>query len=121
MNYFTQAELSCKCGCETYKFDKDFLVILNSIREVCGFPLPVSSGYRCQNHPIERNKEHPGEHTQGLAVDIKVSGWKAYDLLKIALDHDIRRIGISQSGDRDRRFIHLGASQSMPSPVIWSY
>ena len=44
--YFTADELSCQhCGKE--KFDKDFLKVLNALREDCNFPFPVTSGYRC--------------------------------------------------------------------------
>lgn len=118
MSYFSEKELSCK-HCGGYVFDEDFLDTLNSIRTACGFPLPVSSGYRCIYHPIEAEKPEPGAHCTGKAVDILVSGEKALTLIEYALAHGIKRIGINQKGNA--RFIHLDAADDFPSPAIWSY
>jgi uncharacterized protein YcbK (DUF882 family) len=121
MNYFSEDELRCKCGCGDLKFDERFLSILNAIRHDINIPLPVSSGYRCANHPIEAKKFSPGAHTTGKAADLLVFGDKAYDLVQIAMKHGIKRIGVSQKGHKNKRFIHLDADDSRISPVIWSY
>jgi len=118
MNYFSKDELKCK-HCGEYKFNEDFLGLLNSIRSDCGFPLPVSSGYRCPNHPIEASKKRAGAHTTGMAVDIVVSHERAHKLLQVALEHGIPRIGVNQKGNE--RFIHLDWDMSLPHPTIWSY
>ena len=117
--YFTADELSCQhCGKE--KFDKDFLKVLNALREDCDFPFPVTSGYRCAEHPIELMKSKgPGAHTTGKAIDIGVSGAKALTVIKKALEHGIHRIGVNQKGTG--RFIHLDMAEDYPSPAIWSY
>ena len=120
MNYFSQKELACS-HCGGYVFDDDFLATLNKIREKCGFPLPVTSGYRCIHHPIEVAKDEPGAHATGAAVDIQVSGWQAHRLLEVALEEGIKRIGIDQSGPHSKRFIHLDAAEGFPAPAIWSY
>lgn len=118
VGYFSKDELSCTC-CGRYKFDPQFLIILNAIRESVG-PMPVSSGYRCPKHPIEARKVNgPGEHSTGLAVDIAVSGWRAYRLVEVALQFNVPRIGINQKGNS--RFIHLGMNEDFPNPTIWSY
>ena len=36
---------------EELVFDDEVRKKLDQIREDCGFPLPVTSGYRCPNHP----------------------------------------------------------------------
>lgn len=120
MNYFSEKELACQ-HCGGYVFDEDFLALLNRIRNDCGFPLPVSSGYRCIHHPIEVAKDEPGAHATGKAVDLQVSGWKAHRLLEVALAHGVKRVGINQSGPHSKRFIHLDAADGFPSPVVWSY
>ena len=118
LGYFTDEELSCSC-CGRNEFDPQFLILLNAIREACG-PLPVSSGYRCPNHPIEAKKTNgPGEHTTGLAVDIAVSGYRAHRLIEVAVQFGIPRIGVNQKGSQ--RFIHLGINEDFPNPTIWSY
>lgn len=117
-SYFTDAELSCSC-CGVYHFSPEFLYILNVIREQCGFPLPVTSGYRCDKHPVEARKTHRGAHNRGLAVDIGVSHERAHRLLEVALEQGVPRIGINQKGEG--RFIHLDIDPSLPTPTIWSY
>ncbi len=128
MKYFTREELACRHCLEegrslddACQFSEEFAVLLDEIREQCGFALPVTSGYRCPNHPIEKSKESAGEHTTGFAVDIQVSYAKAFTLLQVAMRHGIHRIGVNQKGSPDSRFIHLGMSPRFPSPAVWSY
>lgn len=118
MSYFSEKELSCQ-HCGEYKFDSEFLELLNRIRVDCGFPLPVSSGYRCPEHPIEAAKSVAGAHSSGKAVDIGVSGREAHKLLKVAMSAGVPRIGVNQKGGS--RFIHLDWDGSLPTPSIWSY
>ena len=117
-SYFTDSELSCSC-CGVYHFAPEFLYILNVIREQCGFPLPVTSGYRCDKHPAEARKTRKGAHSRGLAVDIAVSHERAHRLVEVAISQGIPRIGINQKGEG--RFIHLDIDSSLPTPTIWSY
>ena len=119
MSYFSQDELRCKCGCGEYKFDDEALDKLNSIRRDFGRPITVTSGYRCRKHPIEAVKATPGAHTEGKAVDLAVDRADALKLLKIALRHEVQRVGVNQKGSS--RFIHLDWSTDLPSPTIWSY
>lgn len=120
MTYFSDDELKCT-HCGGLVFDEDFRRTLDHIRRDMGCPLPVSSGYRCPDHPIEVVKDSPGAHCSGKAVDIQVSGEKALLLLEVALSHDIQRIGIHQKGDHSQRFIHLDVDTDLPSPAIWTY
>lgn len=119
MNYFSEDELRCQCGCGVYYFQESVLAILNSIRSDCGFALPISSGYRCVNHPLERHKERVGAHSLGVAVDVGVSHNRAHRLLESALEHGCPRIGVNQRGEG--RFIHLDWALELPNPTIWSY
>jgi len=119
MNYFTEEELSCQ-HCGAYKFDVEFLKVLNNIRQECNFPFVISSGYRCIEHPIEASKGRVGAHTTGCAVDIAVRGDKALKVLEVAIAHGVKRIGINQKGKG--RFIHLDmAEDEFTSPAIWPY
>lgn len=120
MTYFSDDELKCT-HCGGLVFDDGFRRLLDDVRADCGFALPVSSGYRCPDHPIEVAKDEPGVHTSGKAVDIQVSGWKAHRLLQVAMQRGIVRVGINQSGPHSKRFIHLDNDRDFPNPVIWSY
>lgn len=117
-SYFSDKELACQ-HCGENKFDPIFLATLNSIREELGFPLPVTSGYRCSNHPIEVAKSTPGAHAQGKAVDVAVSRAQAFSLIKVSLEHGITGLGVAQKGSG--RFIHLDMASNITRPAIWSY
>ena len=123
MSYFSDNELRCQCGCEELVFDDDVRKKLDQIREDCGFPLPVTSGYRCPNHPIEAaktaNGRSVGAHTTGKAVDIGVRGEQAHVLISVAVLRRCPRIGVNQKGNS--RFIHLDWDDNRPSPTVWSY
>jgi uncharacterized protein YcbK (DUF882 family) len=68
-------------------------------------------------HPIEAKKNKPGEHTEGLAIDVAaVGGTPVYELVKHAMDLDCKRIGIS----RKSNFVHLGLSKDRVTS-IWTY
>lgn len=122
MSYFSERELSCR-HCGEYYFDAAFLIVINQIREDCGWPFYVSSGYRCPAHPKEKVKLSSGTHSQGLAIDVLCAGEQALQLIEVAKAHGVQRIGVHQKGTISTRFIHLdwGHEHHFPSPAIWSY
>lgn len=125
---FTKEEFKCSHTglCE---MDKDFMDRLQDLRTHLEqinphrpdlFRMTINSGYRHKTHPIERKKQVPGEHTDGKAADIKAHGHLAHLLIKYGADY-FPRIGVSQKGPHNKRFIHLGTSKNRPSPTVWSY
>ena len=122
--YFTDDELRCHCGCNEQKMDEGFMERLIALRESYGKPMVISSAYRCPEHPIERSKRTLGPHTTGMAVDVQVFGENALELLRMALEVGFYGIGVSQSGARKNRFIHLDTAPQVEGrqrPWIWSY
>lgn len=98
--------------------------LLQSIRTEYARPIFISSGFRSIRHPVEQEKEKPGEHTMGMAVDILCHGDNALKILKLAVDRGIRRIGLHQKGNANARFMHLGIADKfdLSFPVaIWTY
>lgn len=92
------------------------------LRTEVGFPFKITSGYRCADHPIEKNKSAPGTHALGLAADIYLRGNQALQVLSKATDYGFTGVGVNQKGDA--RFIHLDISKDAngrPRPHIWSY
>lgn len=122
---FTYAELRCRCGrCDSTgrEMEPAFMDLVQRLRELYGQPMPLSSAYRCPLHPSEVNKAAPGEHSDGLAIDVQCRGAEALKLLNLALTLGFTRIGVNQKGAA--RFLHLGltpAGGRLPSPMIWSY
>lgn len=119
--YFTEQELSCS-HCQNNEMNDAFMTKIESLREELNFPFVVTSGYRCENHPIEARKSSPGAHTTGRALDLLVSGENAYRLLSGALRAGFTGVGVNQKGDS--RFIHIDdieSAQERPRPWVWSY
>lgn len=122
--YFTIDEMVCK-HTGFLGYDARFMDSLVTLREKCGFALPVSSYYRHPTHPIEASKANGrgGTHTTGKAIDLAVDRERAFIVLKTALDMGcFLGIGIQQKGKT--RFIHLDtctAQDGLTRPTIWSY
>lgn len=69
---FSSSELECKCGCHECKMDQRLLDALQQIRDMCGFPLHITSGFRCAAHNIAIKGAARSQHTLGKAVDIAI-------------------------------------------------
>ncbi|WP_085442553.1 D-Ala-D-Ala carboxypeptidase family metallohydrolase [Magnetofaba australis] len=123
--HFTNAELTCHCGCGRMEMDVGFMAMLEDLRIAFGKPLPVTSGYRCPEHNAAISVTGlNGPHASGAAVDVLVSGQDAYDLIALAKAAGMTGVGIKQHGSHHTRFIHLDAlprATNQPRPTIWSY
>ena len=118
---FKLDEFKCK-HCGKNEINHKLVDKLQLLRDDLGFPLVISSGYRCPEHPIEAAKKAPGAHASGRAIDIACKGDKAHRLLEAALRMGLSGIGVNQKGDY--RFIHLDDlenEEGRPRPWVWSY
>jgi len=118
-SYFTDEELSCKC-CGEYKFKQATLLRLNNLRDFCGFPFKINSGYRCESY--NKKKGYTQTHSTGQAVDIALTHKQAYIVISNAKKYGFTGIGVKQKGHG--RFIHLDdlkEAGNRPRPHIWSY
>lgn len=119
--YFTKKELRCS-HCNQHGMNEEFMSKVELLREQLDFPFIVTSGYRCEDHPIEARKTSSGAHTTGRALDLSVYGQDAHRLLSGALTAGFTGIGINQKGGS--RFIHIDDIESTserPRPWVWSY
>ena len=111
--YFTTAEMRCR---ETGEegMTQEFMWALDELRERCGFPFTITSGYRSTQHTAERSKAKGGTHTQGIAADIAVSnGFQRMNLVHEALKMGFGGIGVA------RTFVHVDMRAT--TPVMWTY
>lgn len=98
----TDPLLACSCGCNQCNVQQHALNKLQDMRDICGFPLVVTSGYRCPNHYAEIAKPKPGQHASGLAFDIKIdNSVQRYKVIESAIACKARGIGVSKT------FIHV--------------
>ena len=92
--------------------DPVFLKKLDKLRDLCGFPIIINSGYRSWTHLLEKIKASPGKHSEGIAVDIQALTDKEKNLIiKYALQLGFTGIGIYP------QHIHLDTRKS--KTVIW--
>jgi zinc D-Ala-D-Ala carboxypeptidase len=116
--YFTAKEMRCQ---ETGEqgMQQVFIDLLDVIREECGFPFVVTSGYRSPGHSLEKRKEKAGSHTMGCAVDIRANSKQKAKIMEVAKKYGVTRFGINKA------FIHLDIADRyndrFPANVVWAY
>tara|TARA_R110000765_G_scaffold199616_1_gene305171 strand:+ start:49 stop:405 length:357 start_codon:yes stop_codon:yes gene_type:complete len=115
--YFKIEDFNCQETGEN-EMSEDFIHMLDELREACGFPFIITSGYRSKSHSIEKRKEKAGKHAQGIAADIRArNGNERYKIVEQAIKMGFTGIGVAGS------FIHVdsrirGADKA---PVMWCY
>jgi uncharacterized protein YcbK (DUF882 family) len=113
LKYFKKSDFDCQ-QTGNNEMNDNFLLRLDELRERCGFPFIITSGYRDSTHTIEAKKKKPGTHTKGIAADIKYSGSaQAYVLIKMAQEMGFKGVGLAKT------FIHVDDRET--SPVLWLY
>ena len=119
--YFTRDEMTCQCGCGHCNMDEEFMRRLDKLRERCGFPFRIASGFRCDDHNAEVSTTgEGGPHTTGKAVDIMANASQRFSIIEKGLFPDIGITGIGPA----KTFIHLDTltPEERPSrPCVWSY
>jgi zinc D-Ala-D-Ala carboxypeptidase len=116
---FKASEFACRhCGRSGIK--QWFVEHLQSLRDYHGRPMVITSGYRCELHPIERDKSKPGRHYEGIAADIKIVGVPLVTVWRsLANFPQFTGIGVN----RYAGFIHLDSRPLRPTGarVVWAY
>ncbi len=88
MKYFKMSEFACPC-CGKADMDPRFLETLDKLRELYGYPISISSGYRCAAHNAKVEGKTDSQHLHGKAADIRtgeIGGERRYRLLKLAME-----------------------------------
>ncbi|RLF87747.1 peptidase M15 [Thermococci archaeon] len=115
IKHFSEDEFKCPC-CGRCDMNPGFVFMLDTLREILGTPLVITSGFRCAKHNREIGGKENSAHLKGLAADILcVNSAHRYELIKHALALGFRRIGIGKD------FIHLDYDKEKPQGVIWVY
>ena len=99
---------------------RDFLQLLDKIREEAGVPMVITSAYRTEQTNNRIYKEMgktpiKSSHLEGLAVDVKATDSNTRQkILTAAIKNGLTRAGIG------RGFLHLDCDSSKPD-AIWHY
>ena len=115
--YFNRDEFACQYTGNN-EIQDEFIERLDELREACGFPFIITSGYRDPSHPIEAKKTKAGTHAQGIAADIKVTnGYQRFRIVEKAIALGFTGIGVA------RGFVHVDIrSPDDTTPyVMWTY
>lgn len=99
-----------------YLMDEDFVHLLDKLRDACGFPLIVLSGYRTLAHNTAVGGEPNSAHMRGFAADLKaLTSRDRFIITREALKLGINRIGPGTG------FVHIDTDPSLPQEVEWLY
>ena len=112
--HFSTDEFRCKhCG-EIIPISPDLLDYLESIREFSGFPIIITSGYRCPDHNAAVGGAPGSAHLTGEAADFAVhSDHERFRFLEAIFLYGPIRCGVYPS------WIHIDVSKGLPGEVTW--
>ena len=113
LKHFSISEFDCSVTGEN-EMEPEFLLMLDALRDECGFSFTITSGYRSPDHPIEAAKAKPGTHAQGIAADIATTDAnQRFLIVSNAIKLGFQGIGVARS------FIHVDSRTTKPR--VWSY
>lgn len=112
---FTLEEMQCPCGeCNGGTMDMGFMQKLQRMRDICGFPFPPESGYRCHEHNRDVGGAPDSGHLHGRAADITLTNYRMRAKFLDAA-HLVKMTGIGLG----KNFIHV--DDYHPKPAVWTY
>lgn len=112
--YFKLEDFDCQQTGEN-EMEEEFIHKLDALREVCGFPFIITSGYRSPSHSLEIKKPNGGGyHTKGIAADVRITNSKdRHTIIKNAMKMGFTGIGIH------RNFVHCDTR--LDTARVWLY
>lgn len=103
---FDAAEFRCPCNapeCDGGKMDSVFMNALQNVRDMCGFPFHINSGFRCAAHNKAIGGAPDSMHLLGRAADIGITdSMLRFHVMQMALrSMAIRGVGVAKT------YLHL--------------
>jgi zinc D-Ala-D-Ala carboxypeptidase len=124
---FTPEEMASHKGKGPLVIETEFMDRLQKLRLMYGRPMIINSAYRTPEYNDQvSGSGRTGAHTE-RAVDVRVYGTHAFELVAIAIGLGFTGIGFSQAPKTPhaQRFVHLDDIPAKhphnPRPMIWSY
>lgn len=107
IRHFTRNEFACKCGsefCDGFPAEpnRKLVRLANCLREHFSSPVHVSSGLRCPRHNAAVGGVANSRHLSGRAIDFRVAGKTAAEVLEYA-----NRLPIRYAYAIDHNYIHM--------------
>lgn len=117
LKYFTDEEFKrAKPSCSLSDMDEQFMLLLDSARELAGIPFKINSAYRSPEYEKTKGRAGTSRHCFGLAVDIAcyTSDYR-FRIIRSLIAVGFHRIGIGSN------FIHVDLGYKGSEPIIWLY
>ncbi len=90
--------------------------LADSIREMVGEELVVTSGKRAPGKAGVKNSAHES----GLALDFRSQSWeKHFRIVEAAIMHGIKRIGVYHNANMMPTHVHIDIDATKPTPRLW--
>ena len=80
---FKRSEFACPCCGENGTKD-ELIEALQELRDYLGYPIIVTSGYRCKKHNTKVGGVSNSQHMTGIAADIHVAEISTVELARAA-------------------------------------
>lgn len=107
VKHFTRDEFKCKCGkyCDGFPAEPErkLVTVADRVREHFGNAAIVSSGVRCKQHNANVGGVANSRHLTGKAMDFRVSGKSASEVLAYAQ----KQTEIRYAYAIDKNYIHM--------------
>jgi zinc D-Ala-D-Ala carboxypeptidase len=121
--YFSDDEFE-RIGSDSNRMNIAMMKKLVSLRSKLGIPLPLTSAWRSESRNLQVGGAKNSAHLYGRAVDLRIHGDTAFQVVSMAARFGFTGIGVHQKGITRGRFIHLDDmefSEDLLRPTIWSY
>jgi uncharacterized protein YcbK (DUF882 family) len=116
---FKAYEFDCPCDyCKETPIDDELVLRLQELRELLGFPIKITSGYRCERYQNElkargyETAKGISQHQLGKAADIKTGHHTGKELEAAARKVGFLAVGVG------KEFIHVDLR---PEHHSWAY
>ena len=107
IKHFTRDEFKCKCGnhCDGFPIEPErkLVTVADRVRKHFGKAAIVSSGVRCKQHNADVDGVEDSRHLFGKAMDFRVSGKSAKEVLAYAEKQPEIRYAYAI----DKNYIHM--------------
>lgn len=119
--HFKAHEFDCPCGCHDTQLDSDLLEKADALRDRCGIPLQITSGYRCEKYQEElklkgyETAKGISQHQIGRAFDCKAQGLTGLELEAYARSVGFMAVGVGKA------FIHCDLRDARERRWTYSY
>lgn len=117
LKHFSDSEfLRCQPSCKVSDCNEDALCMLDTLRDLCGFPIILNSAYRSKEYEKKKGRSGLSSHCKGIAFDVRCYD----DKLRASLVRNAFRVGFNRIGI-SHTFIHLDCDTDKLNPCIWIY